>query len=139
VPGEAVARREEDAVPEDGPPAGVRSFSGRTAWAWNLQTPLRVFLRTETGSAAVLLGMALAALAWVIMHRPSGRRPGDGPADLRVSGGPDRSGACERPVPQLPRAADPDLAQSARAGLASALSSNERLASLTLPHATGQA
>jgi hypothetical protein len=33
----------------------------------------------------------------------------------------------------------PDLAQSARAGLASALSSNERLASLTLPHATGQA
>ena len=52
-------------MPEDGPPAGVRSFSGRTAWAWNLQTPLRVFLRTETGSAAVLLGMALAALAWV--------------------------------------------------------------------------
>ena len=50
---------------EDGPPAAVRPFSGRTAWARSVQTPLRVFLRTETGSAAVLLGMAVAALAWV--------------------------------------------------------------------------
>jgi Na+/H+ antiporter NhaA len=40
-------------------------FAGRTAWARNLQTPLRVFLRTQTGSAAVLLAMALLALAWV--------------------------------------------------------------------------
>ena len=40
-------------------------FSGRTAWARNLQTPLRDFLRTETGSAAVLLAMAVAALIWV--------------------------------------------------------------------------
>jgi Na+/H+ antiporter NhaA len=40
-------------------------LSGRTAWARNLQTPLRVFLRTETGSAAVLLAMTLVALAWV--------------------------------------------------------------------------
>jgi Na+/H+ antiporter NhaA len=52
-------------VPDDGPPAAVHPFSGRTAWARNLQTPLRIFLRTETGSAAVLLGMAVAALAWV--------------------------------------------------------------------------
>ena len=36
----------------------------RTAWARNLQTPLRRFLRTETGSAAVLLGATVAALAW---------------------------------------------------------------------------
>ncbi len=50
---------------DDGSSAAVRPFSGRTAWARNLQTPLRVFLRTETGSAAVLLGMAVAALAWV--------------------------------------------------------------------------
>jgi Na+/H+ antiporter NhaA len=41
------------------------AFSGRTLWARNLQTPLRVFLRTETGSAAVLLAMTLVALAWV--------------------------------------------------------------------------
>jgi len=40
-------------------------FSGRTAWARNLETPLRQFLRTETGSAAVLLTAAVIALAWV--------------------------------------------------------------------------
>ena len=41
------------------------TFSGRTAWARSLQTPLREFLRTETGSAVVLLGGTLAALVWV--------------------------------------------------------------------------
>ena len=40
-------------------------FSGRTAWARTLQTPLREFLRTETGGAAVLLAAAVAALLWV--------------------------------------------------------------------------
>jgi Na+/H+ antiporter NhaA len=45
--------------------AGSQSFSRRTAWARNLETPLRSFLRTETGSAAVLLGATVAALAWV--------------------------------------------------------------------------
>ena len=40
-------------------------FSGRTAWARNLETPLRSFLRTETGSAAVLLAATVAALVWV--------------------------------------------------------------------------
>jgi Na+/H+ antiporter NhaA len=39
-------------------------FSLRTAWAQYHQTPLRRFLRTETGSAAVLLAATLAALAW---------------------------------------------------------------------------
>src|SRR5262245_1208305 len=39
-------------------------FSGRTAWARNLQTPLRTFLRTETGGAAVLLVATVAALVW---------------------------------------------------------------------------
>src|SRR5438094_285364 len=32
-------------------------FSGRTAWVRNLQTPLRTFLRTETGSAAGMLAL----------------------------------------------------------------------------------
>jgi Na+/H+ antiporter NhaA len=41
------------------------SFTGRTAGARNLQTPLREFLRTETGGAAVLLAAAVAALVWV--------------------------------------------------------------------------
>ncbi|MGI8329133.1 Na+/H+ antiporter NhaA [Actinomadura scrupuli] len=39
-------------------------LSGRTSWAWNLRTPLRDFLRTETGGAAILLSATLAALLW---------------------------------------------------------------------------
>ncbi len=38
--------------------------SGKTAWARNLEAPLRDFVRTETGSAAFLLSGALAALVW---------------------------------------------------------------------------
>jgi Na+/H+ antiporter NhaA len=41
------------------------AFSERTAWARSLETPLRSFLRTETGGAAVLLAAAVAALVWV--------------------------------------------------------------------------
>ncbi|MDP9845446.1 Na+/H+ antiporter NhaA [Streptosporangium lutulentum] len=47
-----------------GPQAAGSPFSGRTAWARNLQTPLRDFLRTETGSAALLLIATLLALLW---------------------------------------------------------------------------
>ncbi|MFL5891976.1 MAG: Na+/H+ antiporter NhaA [Solirubrobacterales bacterium] len=39
-------------------------FSGRTAWARSLETPLSSFLRTETGSATILLGAAVVALIW---------------------------------------------------------------------------
>jgi len=39
-------------------------FTGRTAWTRNLQTPLRSFLQTETGSSAVLLAGVVAALIW---------------------------------------------------------------------------
>src|ERR1035438_3541045 len=46
------------------PATPASPFSERTAWARNLETPLRQFLRTETGSAAVLLAAAVAALAW---------------------------------------------------------------------------
>jgi len=49
-----------------GDPSGRASaFSGRTAWARSLETPLREFLRTETGGAAFLLAAAVAALVWV--------------------------------------------------------------------------
>jgi Na+/H+ antiporter NhaA len=44
--------------------AQPQSMSGRTAWARNLAAPVRDFLNTETGGALVLLGAALAALAW---------------------------------------------------------------------------
>src|SRR4051794_22836791 len=40
------------------------TFTGRTAWARNLASPVRDFLSTETGSALVLLGAAVAALLW---------------------------------------------------------------------------
>jgi Na+/H+ antiporter NhaA len=45
--------------------AQARPFSGTTAWARSIQTPLRSFLSTETGSAAVLLAATVAALVWV--------------------------------------------------------------------------
>jgi Na+/H+ antiporter NhaA len=40
-------------------------FSRRTAWVRSTPIPLREFLSTETGGAAVLLAAALAALVWV--------------------------------------------------------------------------
>jgi Na+/H+ antiporter NhaA len=42
----------------------VAAPTGRTAWARNLAAPARDFLATETGGATVLLGAAIAALAW---------------------------------------------------------------------------
>jgi Na+/H+ antiporter NhaA len=39
-------------------------YTGRTAWARNLAAPVRDFLTTETGSAAVLLAATIAALLW---------------------------------------------------------------------------
>ncbi len=48
-----------------------RAFSEKTAWARNLASPLRDYLRTETGSAIVLLAAALVALAWVNAHASS--------------------------------------------------------------------
>src|SRR5450755_3023688 len=47
------------------PATPASPFSERTAWARNLETPLRQFVRTETGSAAVLLAATVIALAWV--------------------------------------------------------------------------
>src|ERR1700704_6775762 len=43
---------------------GSATYSGRTAWARNLAAPVRDFLSTETGSAAVLRAATVAALAW---------------------------------------------------------------------------
>jgi len=49
------------ALAQRGPDA---TTAGRTAWGRHLQTPLRQFLRTETGSAAVLLVATITALVW---------------------------------------------------------------------------
>jgi Na+/H+ antiporter NhaA len=46
------------------PDSSASPFSRRSAWARQLETPLRRFLRTETGGAAVLLAATLVALAW---------------------------------------------------------------------------
>ncbi len=45
-------------------PAAAARFSLGTAWTQHLDTPLRRYLRTETGSAALLLAATVAALAW---------------------------------------------------------------------------
>jgi Na+/H+ antiporter NhaA len=42
----------------------AEGLTGRTAWRRNLETPLRDFLRTETGSAALVLAAVVAALVW---------------------------------------------------------------------------
>jgi Na+/H+ antiporter NhaA len=45
-------------------PSPTAPLARRTAWSRNLETPLREFLRTETGSATILLGATIVALLW---------------------------------------------------------------------------
>ncbi len=68
--------------------AGVSAtpFTGRTAWTRNLQTPLRSFLRTETGSAAVLLAGVVAALVWANADPASYERVWTTTLSIRVGG-----------------------------------------------------
>ncbi len=65
-------------------PAGP--LSGRTAWARNLEAPLRDFLRTETGSAAMLLGATIVALAWVNIDPASYERVWQTLLAIRIGG-----------------------------------------------------
>ncbi|GAB2995188.1 Na(+)/H(+) antiporter NhaA 2 [Amycolatopsis acidiphila] len=51
--------------------ASGRTFSDRTAWARGVRTPLREFLRTETGGAVVLLAATVVALVWANVHPSS--------------------------------------------------------------------
>ena len=51
--------------------ARATTFTGTTAWARNLAAPVRDFLSTETGSAALLLGAAVAALVWANISQHS--------------------------------------------------------------------
>src|SRR6185437_454584 len=61
-------------------------FSGRTAWTRNLQTPLRSFLTTETGSAAVLLAGVVAALVWANADQASYERMWTTTLSIRIGG-----------------------------------------------------
>ena len=51
----------------------------------NVETPLRTFLRTETGSAAVLLAAAVTALVWVNVDAGSYARVWDATLSIRIS------------------------------------------------------
>jgi len=66
--------------------ADATRFSGRTAWARSLETPLSSFLRTETGSATILLAAALAALVWANLDSSSYRDVWDTTLSIRVGG-----------------------------------------------------
>jgi Na+/H+ antiporter NhaA len=68
------------------PQAASRAFSERTAWAPSLETPLRGFLRTETGSAAFLLAATIAALVWVNVDSASYESVWQTPLSIRVGG-----------------------------------------------------
>ena len=71
------------ALTRPGPDAAT---AGRTAWGRHLQTPLRQFLRTETGSAAVLLAATITALIWVNVDAASYESLWRTPIGLHVGG-----------------------------------------------------
>src|SRR5213593_2606825 len=69
------------------PTSPAAFFSGRTAWARSVETPLREFLRTETGSSAVLLAAAVAALVWVNVDASSYDSLWSTNVSIKVGGG----------------------------------------------------
>lgn len=67
--------------------AAPGAFPGRTAWARSLETPLRVFLRTETASAAVLVAATVAALVWINVSASSYDAVWGARLSVRLAGG----------------------------------------------------
>jgi Na+/H+ antiporter NhaA len=51
-------------APDDDSEASVSSWRGHTLWARDRSAPMRAFLRTESGSAGVLVAAVAAALIW---------------------------------------------------------------------------
>jgi Na+/H+ antiporter NhaA len=64
-----------------------RRLSGRTAWARNLEAPLRDFLRTQTGSAAILASGAVLALVWMNIDPGSYERVWSTVLSIRIGSG----------------------------------------------------
>jgi Na+/H+ antiporter NhaA len=62
------------------------TFTGKTAWARSLETPLRKFLRTETASAAVLLAATVVALVWANVDLGSYDRVWTTELEIRIGG-----------------------------------------------------
>lgn len=78
-------------IPSDLPqPAEVvderGSVAGRTAWARNLEAPLRDFMRTQSGSAVVLAAGAIIALLWINLDAGSYGRVWSAPLSIRIGG-----------------------------------------------------
>jgi Na+/H+ antiporter NhaA len=69
------------------PDEAAAAFSSRTAWLGGQRTPLRAFLRTEAGGAAVLLAATLASLAWANLSASSYESLWQTPLEIRVGGG----------------------------------------------------
>ena len=64
----------------------VATASNHTTWTHSRQTSLRRFLRTQTGSAAVLLGATIAALAWANISPTSYQTVWDTQLSIRLGG-----------------------------------------------------
>ncbi len=62
-------------------------WSGTTAWARRFKSPLREFLRTESGGAAVLLAATVAALVWVNVDAASYERLWEAVLAIDLHGG----------------------------------------------------
>jgi Na+/H+ antiporter NhaA len=60
----AAAAAEEAAEGTEAAEDTAGPFSQKTAWVRRMETPLRSFVRTETGSAAILAGATVLALIW---------------------------------------------------------------------------
>ena len=65
-------------------PAEVTAATERTVWGRQLETPLRQFMATETGSAAVLLTATIAALIWANVQLASYESVWHTPVSLRL-------------------------------------------------------
>jgi Na+/H+ antiporter NhaA len=65
----------------------VATAPDHTAWTRNLQTPLRRFLATQTGSAAVLLAATIVALLWANLSPASYQAVWHTQLSIRLGGG----------------------------------------------------
>jgi Na+/H+ antiporter NhaA len=61
-------------------------FQGRTAWIRSLEAPVREFLRTETGGAAMLVGATVAALLWANIDQSSYAKVWTTTLSIRIGG-----------------------------------------------------
>ena len=62
-------------------------FQGHTAWIRSLAPPVREFLRTETGGAAVLVGATVLALLWANIDSSSYEKVWTTTLSIRLGGG----------------------------------------------------